>query len=293
MLRACSPLHTLVRPVSKGHTAITWPFTPDGARQAMEELAPLGYRAVELFGFVLDAYPGGIEAVRADLERTGMVLASAYCSASLIDPSTHEVDLASMERWARMVSNLRGDVVVVGASQRRRAAYDADEYRYLCRMLEEVGRRCQEAGVRACFHPHTGTPVETRAEIDRVMTQVDPRLVFFAPDTGQIAKGGADPVEVIRTYRERVRHVHLKDYIGGDTQLDAAGGGLDRTGWLDYVPLGRGVVDLASVVSVLERAEYGGWWMVELDGTSRAPMAPREAAAASKQELDRLLGVHP
>ncbi|MBO0701939.1 MAG: TIM barrel protein [Candidatus Dormibacteraeota bacterium] len=274
-----------------GHTGITWPFTPAGARQAMEELAPLGYQAVELFGFVLDAYPGGMEAVRADLARTGLTLAAAYCSAPLIDPSTHDADLASMGRWAGMVRELGGEVVVVGASRRKRPVYEVQDYRYLSRTLEEVGRRCRAEGVLACFHPHTGTPVETREEIDRVMSQVDPDLVFFAPDTGQIAKGGGDPLEVVRTYRERVRHVHLKDYVGGTTQLDAGGGGVDRTGWLDYVPLGQGVVDLASIARLLEDAGYRGWWMVELDGTPEAPVPPREAAAASKQELDRLLGV--
>lgn len=276
-----------------GHTGITWPFTPEGARQAMEELAPLGYRAVELFGFVLDAYPGGIGAVRDDLARTGLVLAAAYCSAPLIDPSTHDADLEAMGRWAEMVRNLGGEVVVVGASRRKQPAYDPDDYRYLSRTLEDVGRRCQEAGVLACFHPHTGTPVETREEIDRVMTQVDPRLVFFAPDTGQVAKGGGDPVGVVGTYRDRVRHVHLKDYVGGTSQLDADGAGQDRTGWLDYVPLGQGVVDLGSIARMLDGGGYRGWWMVELDGTPKAPLAPREAAAASKQEIDRLLGVHP
>lgn len=259
----------------------------------MDQLAPLGYRAVELFGFVLDAYPGGVEAVRADLERTGLVLASAYCSVPLIDPLTHDADLESMGRWARMVRDLGGDVVVVGASQRKRPSYDDEDYRYLIRTLEEVGRRCSEEGVLACFHPHTGTPVETREEIDRVMTQVDPDVVFFAPDTGQIAKGGGNPLEVVRTYRERVRHVHLKDYVGGVTRLDAGGGGTDRTGWLDYVPLGEGVVDLASIVHLLEDGGYRGWWMVELDGTPKAPLPPGKAAAASKEELDRLLGVCP
>lgn len=276
-----------------GHTGITWPFTPEGARRAMEELAPLGYRSVELFGFVLDAYPGGVAAVRSDLDRTGLRLSAAYCSAPLIDPATHDADLAAMRRWAGMVRELGGEVVVVGASPRRKASYTPDEYRSLSRTLEEIGAICLDAGVIAAFHPHTGTPVETRAEIDQVMGQADPARVFFAPDTGQIAKGGGDPVEVVRTYRDRVRHVHLKDYVGGATRLDAKGEGPDRTGYLDYTPLGQGTVDLGSVVRELESAGYGGWWMVELDGTPAAPQAPVAAAAASKRELDRLLGVRP
>ncbi len=282
-----------VEPAQIGHTAITWPFTPEGARQAMDELAPLGYRAVELFGFVLDAYPGGVQSVREDLERTGLRLAAAYCSAPLIDPGTRDQDVAAMERWAAMVRDLGGGVVVVGAGRRKKPAYRPEDYHHLSRTLDEIGRRCRELGVLACFHPHTGTPVETREEIDRVMMQIDPGLVHFAPDTGQIAKGGGDPVEVVRTYREQVRHVHLKDYAGGETQLDANGEGPDRTGWLDYLPLGRGVVDLASIVRVLEGEGYGGCWMVELDGTPSAPLPPREAAAASKTELDRLLGATP
>lgn len=255
----------------------------------MEDLAGLGYRSVELFGSVLDKYPGGVEAVRGDLDRTGIRLAAAYCSAPLIDPSTHDADLAAMVRWARTVHELGGAVVVVGANLRTKSTYEADEYLYLARTLEEIGRRCQDTGVLACFHPHTGTPVETRAEIDRVMMRCDPDLVSFAPDTGQIAKGGSDPVEVVHAYRDRIRHVHLKDYVGGETQLSARGEGLDRTGWWDYEPLGRGVVDLDSIVHELQGAHYGGWWMVELDGRPGAPLSAVEAAAASMRELTRLL----
>lgn len=272
-----------------GHTGITWPFTPEGAREAIAELGALGYPAVELFGFVIDAYPGGVEGVRADLDAAGVRLVAAYCSAPLIEPAGRAEDVARMVGWARKVGDLGGDVIVVGASPRWRDAYSREDYRELCRTLDEVGARCAEVGVRACFHPHTGTPVETGEEIDMVMSGVDARTVSMAPDTGQIAKGGADPVAVVRTYRELVRHVHLKDWVGAaapDTPTDG-----DRTGWLDYVPLGEGVVDLAGVVDTLREAGYPGWWMVELDGTERAPRPPREAAAASKRCLDRLMGV--
>ena len=268
-----------------GHTGITWPFTPEGARDAIAELGALGYPAVELFGFVIDAYPGGVDGVREALAAAGVRLVSAYCSAPLIEPAGRAEDVAKMVGWARKVRDLGGDVIVVGASPRRRETYSRDDYRGLCATLDEIGARCTEVGVRACFHPHTGTPVETGEEIDMVMSGVDPRAVSMAPDTGQIAKGGADPVAVVRTYRQLVRHVHLKDWVGG-----IAGDG-DTTGWLDYVPLGEGVVDLPGVVDTLREVGYAGWWMVELDGSERAPRPPKEAAAASKRYLDRQMGV--
>jgi inosose dehydratase len=273
-----------------GHTGITWPFTPEGAMQAMQDIGSLGYPAIELFGFVLDAYPGGIEAARADLEQNGLRLAAAYCSTGLINPAARAEDVEKMAGWAEKVRALGGDVIVVGANSSTQPSYDREDYAHLCRTLNAIGERCAALGVKPCFHPHTGTPVETREQIDLVMTSIDPRLVFMAPDTGQIAKGGGDPVEVVRTYRELVHHMHLKDYVGGTSTVDAGGKFVDRTGYLDYTPLGEGVVDLAAIVRILDERGYDGWWMVELDGTPQAPITPREAAERSKRFLDTLAG---
>lgn len=272
-----------------GHTAITWPFTPEGAKQAMQDVAAAGYSGIELFGFVLDRYPSGVDAVQADLADSGLALTAAYCSASLFEPDRTDTDLESMRRWAGQVARLGGTVVVVGPDQRRRPAYGPDDYATAAEALNRIGRVCAEAGVAACFHPHTGTPVETREEIARVMDGIDPEVVFMAPDTGQIAKGGGDPVEVVRTYRDLVRHVHLKDYVGGVSVVDREGSAADRTGYLDYTPLGEGVVDFPAILSQLPD-DYDGWLMVELDGTEEAPRPPSEAAAISKRYLDGLVG---
>ncbi len=271
-----------------GHTAITWPFTPEGAHQAMQDVASLGYRGIELFGFVIDAYPGGVEGLRAHLAEHSLHLAAAYCSAGLIEPGARVSDVAKMVAWAEKVHSLGGTVIVVGADSSAKPAYSRDEYAGLCKTLDLIGLRCADLGVKVCFHPHTGTPVETGEQIDMVMTGVDPRVVLMAPDTGQIAKGGSDPVEIVRTYRELVGHIHLKDYVGGEITFDSDGNEIDRTGYLDYVALGDGVVDLPAIVHTLEAAGFGGWWMVELDGTPRAPRAAKEAAAISKRYLDRL-----
>lgn len=272
-----------------GHTGITWPFTPDGAREAIDDIASLGYAGIELFGFVIDAYPGGVDGVRADLERAGLRLAAAYCSASLIDPAAREGDVKRMEAWARDVASLGGDVIVVGPAPRQQPAYSPDQYREVCATLNQIGERCADIGVKACFHPHTGTPVESREEIGRVMDNINPEKVFMAPDTGQIAKGGADPVEVVRAYSAIVRHIHLKDYIGGESKFDQEGELIDRTGYLDYVPLGSGVVDFPAIIAELDSGQYNGWWMAELDGTSASPQPPEEAARISKHYLDRIL----
>lgn len=272
-----------------GHTGITWPFTPAGAKQAIADVSAVGYTGVELFGFVLDTYPGGLDAVRADLAAVNLSYVSSYCSLSLVDPALHDEDLRAMRRWAQQIADLGGSVAVVGPNQRTHDAYSPEDYVRIAATLDEVGAVCNEYGVAACFHPHTGTPVETTDETRQVMDRIDPTVVSMAPDTGQIAKGGGDPVELVRTYRELITHLHLKDYIGGVSTVDWEGAHNDRTGYLDYVPIGDGVVDIAGIMDVLG-ADWPGWVMVELDGTDNSPCPAVEAARTSKQFLDQLSG---
>ena len=67
------------------------------------------------------------------------------------------------------------------------------------------------------------------------MEAVDTRYVKFGPDVGQLQKGGSDPVKVVKDFLPVVRHVHMKDFDGGEH-------------YLGYCPLGQGKVDVAGAV---------------------------------------------
>jgi len=71
---------------------------------------------------------------------------------------------------------------------------------------------------------------------------VDTRYVKFGPDVGQLAKGGVDPVKVVKDFLPLIRHVHLKDWNGGP----ALGGILSA---------GRGKVDVPAVFGSLEQSK--------------------------------------
>jgi inosose dehydratase len=114
--------------------------------------------------------------------------------------------------------------------------------------------------------------------------------MFFAPDTGQIQKGGGDALEVVRTYLGQIRHVHLKDYRGGGPVEFVDGQEVDETGFLNYTPLGDGVVDIPGVIALLDEAGYDGWINIELDANEQDPQDARPAASRSKQYLEGVLG---
>ena len=107
------------------------------------------------------------------------------------------------------------------------------------------------------------------------MESADTRHLKFAPDVGQLQKGGVDALQVVKDFLPILKHMHLKDFVGGPH----FGG---------YCPLGQGKVDIAGILDTLEKANSDANVMVELDGSKDQPMTPRETAQISKAYLEKL-----
>jgi inosose dehydratase len=275
-----------------GHTGITWGI-PGDVEQAYRETAELGYDGFETFAKTIQAWdkkPGGY---RSLVERFGIPTGAAYCYKEWIDPNTAQEDLDSAKREADALRELPGSsTFVVQGGRRPAGGYTADQFQRLADALNAIGEYCQGLGLAVGLHPHTGTAIETRNDIDTILRGLDPALVGFAPDTGQIAKGGSDIVEVMRTYQDRIVHVHLKDW-NGKYERDAQGKEIDASGYVNYEPVGNGVLPIPAILEILATGgAFTGWVNVELDGTARAPRPPREAAAMSRRYLDDLLAQH-
>jgi inosose dehydratase len=130
--------------------------------------------------------------------------------------------------------------------------------------LDRIAAAAAHRGVTAVLHPHVGTMVETRDDVDRVLTG---SAIALCLDTGHLLIGGTDPVELARAVPQRIAHVHLKD-------VDSALAATVRAGELTYTqavaygmytPLGAGDVDIAAIVSVLRDNGFDGWFVLEQD----------------------------
>ncbi|MBG0826202.1 TIM barrel protein [Planomonospora sp. ID67723] len=172
---------------------------------------------------------------------------------------------------ATMRAFREGEVeVVVLAAATGREGYDAKPeldaggWKTLLANLGRIIRTAREFGRTLTLHPHVGTMVETRQEVDRVLAG---SAVPFCLDTGHLLIGGTDPLDLVREAPGRIAHVHLKDVdaalaervrVGGLTYTAAV-----RTGI--YRPLGRGDVDVAGIVTGLAASGYSGWYVMEQD----------------------------
>ncbi len=263
------------RRLKVGHTGITWGFSPADAEAAIKDVGSLGFHGYESFGNVLEAWEpkGGLDKM---LESARLPLRSAYCPVNLTDPAVRKDEIAKIVRWATLIKKCGGTVAVIGPNNVKKAEWIfADHKAHIVDGLNEIGKALDDVGVVGVLHQHTGTCVETRDETYAVMEAVQTRYVKFGPDIGQLQKAGSDPVKVVKDFLPVVRHVHLKDYDGGEH-------------YLGYCPLGHGKVDLAGVVDLLESSGNDLMIMAELDPSPKMPLSPLEAAGIDKAALQKL-----
>jgi inosose dehydratase len=263
------------RRLKVGHTGITWGFSPADAEKAIADTASLGFHGYESFGNVLEAWEakGGLDKV---LDAAKLPLQSAYCPVNLTDATKRSAEVATIVRWGQLIKKCGGTVAVIGPNGVRRSEFTlADHKNNIVQALNDIGKALTDIGIVGVLHPHTGTCIETRDETYAVMEAVDTRYVKFGPDVGQLQKGGADPVKVVKDFLPTVRHVHMKDFDGGP-HYEA------------YCPLGLGQVDIAALCDLLEGSGNELMIMCELDPSKGMPLPPLESARINKQTLQKL-----
>lgn len=145
-----------------------------------------------------------------------------------------------------------------------RPELDDDQWSTLLANLDRLSGIASEAGLLAVLHPHVGTMVETRGDVDRVLAG---STIPLCLDTGHLLIGGTDPLELAKAVPHRIKHTHLKDVdaalaakvrSGEVTYTDAVRAGM-------YTPLGTGGIDIAGIVSVLRDNGFDGWFVMEQD----------------------------
>jgi inosose dehydratase len=146
-----------------------------------------------------------------------------------------------------------------------------------------------ETGLRTVFHHHCAGFVETPAETERLMETTDPGLLGLCLDTGHWALGGGDPLEALRTYGERIWHVHFKEYHA-DVHQEMRANDWDYFEGLGnrvFYRLGTGDIDFPAIVEKLKATGYEGWVVAE-DELPPGDGCPEEAARADREYLRKL-----
>lgn len=256
--------------------------------RVLSEMRLIGCRVTELGpdGFV----PGGPTEQSALLGSFGLTALGAFCPLILHDSlKSPEQDVtALLDRFLALGAEMMVIATATGGtSYDERPRLDEAGWATLLCNLERAVEMAAERGVRACVHPHVGTMVETREDVERV---IDCSMVPLCLDTGHLTVGGTDPVELAEGLPGRVAHVHLKDvdaavlatvHASQRTYTEAVRAGL-------YRPLGEGGIDLRRLVHSLEAAGYRGWYVPEQDRILASDPGPDVTLAEARASVSFL-----
>jgi len=162
------------------------------------------------------------------------------------------------------------------------------EWQVFVETLNKVGAILLAEGVRACYHNHVGSVIESGQEMDRLLKETDPSLIFLGPDTGHLAWAGVDVVAFTRKYASRIITIHVKD-VKTDVVKQGVAAGWDYDGYTShgvFAELGDGDIDFPTVFGLLKAVSFSGWIVVETDVITR-PTA-EESHRVSREYLEKI-----
>lgn len=252
-------------PISWGVCEVPdWGYQLDRDR-VLREMRGVGLTATELGpdGFL----PTDSAELRATLAAQGLACVGGFVPVVLFRDDHDPADELAGPLESLIAAGA-GVVVLAAATGSdgydSRPVLDDAQWATLLANLDRLAAIVAERGLVATLHPHVGTMVETRADVDRVLAG---STIPLCLDTGHLLIGGTDPLELAKAVPNRIAHTHLKD-------VDAALAGRVQSGELTYTeavkagmytPLGTGDVDIAGIVSVLRDNGFDGWFVLEQD----------------------------
>ena len=254
-------------PVSWGIIEVpNWGYQMSAGR-VLQEAASLGLEAME--AGPEEFLPDDPARVAEVLSGYGLSLVGGFVPAVLHEPHAQDEQLAFVERRAEFFAAAGADMVVLAAatgSEDYGKVFEADEdaWRTLFASLDAVEEICALHGVAVSLHQHYGTVIERDDQTRRILEGSEMGLCL---DTGHLAIGGSDPVEIAKLAGGRINHVHLKD-VNYELAARLARRELDFKGAAKkgaFRPLGEGDVDVGRLLDVLAGDGYSGWYVLEQD----------------------------
>ena len=169
-----------------------------------------------------------------------------------------------------------------------------DGFKLLAERFNPILDVYKECGVRFALEVHPTEIAFDTVSAERALAALDGRKEFgFNFDPSHLQWQGADPAVFIRTFPDRIYHVHMKDCavtLNGREGILSSYlnfGHRDR-GW-DFRSLGRGDVDFEAIIRELNRAGYQGPLSVEWEDSGM----DREHGAQEACEFVRNLEFPP
>jgi inosose dehydratase len=267
--------------------------------QCISEIALAGFQGCS----VGHKFPTDRGELKRQLDLRGLRVSEPWVSTYFTMRNMHERTVEAFQSQIEFIRDMGGtDIVLAELGHAvhqqpvtpisNKPVFNNDQWQAMVDGLNYLGRMAAEQGMRVCYHHHIGTGVMTRADVDRLMEETDPEVVFLLLDTGHLYWVGDDPLDMTKAYADRIKHVHLKDIrrdVMERSARDTLSFGESILEGVFTVP-GDGAIDFKPILQVLADRGYEGWLTVEAEQDHRKahPLSYAMKARAHLRELTGL-----
>jgi len=278
---------------------------PDDPQQTpytrfLDEVAASGYEWIELgpYGYLpTDPAQLADELAQRNLKLSaGTVFEHLHQSQTRGDDAWNSV-WTQIEDVAKLTAAVGGTHVVVipemwrdpatGAVLEDRNLTDAQWTQKTIGMNELGKAMFEKYGVRAQYHPHADSHVDTEENVYRFLDGTDGEFVNLCLDTGHISYCGGDNIAIIERAPERIGYLHLKQVdpvVRAKVEAeDLPFGEAVRLGAMTEPPLG--IPDMPPLLAAVERLGVDVFAIVEQDMYPCAVDAPLPIAQRTRKYL--------
>jgi inosose dehydratase len=262
----------------------------------LDEVAASGYQWIELgpFGYL----PTDPAQLADELAARNLKLSAGTVFEHLHQDHAWDSVWKQIEDVAKLTAAVGGKHVVVIPEMWRDPATGAvlegrelsdEQWRRKTEGMDRLGKAMFESyGVRAQYHPHADSHVDTEEHVYRFLDSTHSEFVNLCLDTGHISYCGGDNIRIITKYPERIGYLHLKqvntDVRARVAEEDLPFGEAVRLGAMTEPPLG--IPEMPPLLDTIERLGIDVFAIVEQDMYPCPPDAPLPIAQRTRRYLD-------
>ena len=191
----------------------------------LKQVESLGYREVEAAGF----YDHSPADVKAAMQAAGVRCVSAhYASAQLTKNFDAILDFHTKLGTAKFIlcsfPGFRDPAKAGQGYAKQVKLFTLDDWKWNAEQFNAWGAKAKAAGFQFGYHNHTMefAPQNGTIPYDLLLKETDPQLVVMELDCGWVTVGGGSPEHYLRTYADRIKMLHVKDFAkeAGHSSVD-------------------------------------------------------------------------
>jgi sugar phosphate isomerase/epimerase len=192
--------------------------------RTLAAVAAIGYSYVEVVWPLLKT---AVPDFRRMLDRAGLAARSGHIGTAVLENG-----------WEAQIESARamGHEYVFVASLPGGQKRTLDDWRAWADRFNRAGQVARRSNLWLGFHtePDNFAPIDGKVPYDALVERLDPAVVRLQLDVGNVAMGGADPMQYLTRWRDRYASFHIKD--------------VPTIGKVADTELGRGVLDLKGLL---------------------------------------------